>query len=246
VLDPPSLEMPGVRIGNANGAAGEVAPADPRPPHPSVGGPNPSPGAAGVTSEESPRKGEARGGVRDEEPSGNTGRSNPPRSGGREPVAPTEADESPSTGRPRQGETGAGGTRTAGERALGHEGGNLTSSELAEAAGVGEGTVAELESFGLIRPRSVAGVDCYDDEALAVTRIAAEFARYGVEARHLRLFRHAADRQTGLYGQVVMPVLRQRNPEARRRALNDLDRLAELGAALQASFTKAALREYSG
>lgn len=123
---------------------------------------------------------------------------------------------------------------------------SLTLGELAQATGLDEKDVAQLESYGLIGSRSIAGVPCYDEGALSVATLAADFACFGVEARHLRLFRHAADRQVDLYNQIVSPMLRRRNPEAHRRALQDLNRLAELGAALQASFTRAAIREYSG
>jgi hypothetical protein len=103
--------------------------------------------------------------------------------------------------------------------------------------------IEELESYGLIESRMVVGVKCYDDDALAVCGLASAFARYGVEARHLRIFKHAAERQASLYSQIVMPLLRQRNPDARRRAQDDLSRLTELGASIQACFAKAVLRD---
>jgi len=122
-------------------------------------------------------------------------------------------------------------------------GASLTAAELAQASGLDENQVSELEAYGLIESRLVAGVHCYDEEALVVAGLAASFARFGVEARHLKLFKHAAERQASLYSQVVMPLLRQRNPDARRRAHDDLTRLSELGASMQACFAKAVLRD---
>jgi DNA-binding transcriptional MerR regulator len=121
----------------------------------------------------------------------------------------------------------------------------LTTNELAHASGLGVEGVKQLEAFGLIEGRMVAGVYCFDEEALAIASLASSFQHFGIEARHLRLFKHAAERQAGLYSQVVLPLLRQRNPAARAKALSDLDRLAELGAALQARFGAAALRDLS-
>ena len=92
----------------------------------------------------------------------------------------------------------------------------------------------------------MAGVRCYEEAALVVAGLSASFARFGVEARHLRVFKHAAERQTGLYSQIVLPLLRQRNPEARQRALEEVAQLSELGASLQACFAKAALRDLTG
>ena len=106
--------------------------------------------------------------------------------------------------------------------------------------------VEELENFGLIASRVVKGVACYDEEAVMVAKLAARFAPYGIEARHLRIFKHAADRQTGLYAQVITPLLRQRNPEARARAIEGLSELAELGEALMRCFSQATLRELTG
>jgi DNA-binding transcriptional MerR regulator len=124
--------------------------------------------------------------------------------------------------------------------------GSLTPSELAQASGLSLKQVEELESYGLIEGRTVAGVRCFNEDALKVATLSAGFAGFGIEPRHLRLFKHAAERQSGLYSQVVMPVLRQRNPEARTRAHNDLDRLSDLGRSLQEAFVQAALRGLTG
>ena len=135
---------------------------------------------------------------------------------------------------------------TAGLPGAGLSGASLTLAELASASGLEVAGIEELESFGLIAGRTVAGVRCYDEEAILVAKIAAGFAPYGIEARHLRIFKHAADRQTGLFAQVVTPLLRQRNPGARARAIEDLSELAELGEALMRCFSQAALRELTG
>lgn len=122
----------------------------------------------------------------------------------------------------------------------------FTASEVASAAALRVEQVEELESFGLIGGRSVAGVHCYDEEAVVVAKLSAEFARYGIEPRHLRIFKHAAERQSGLFAQVVTPLLRQRNPTARARVNDDLVKLAELGSSLQSSFITATLKNLTG
>lgn len=135
---------------------------------------------------------------------------------------------------------------TAGLPGAGLSGASLTLVELANASGLEVSGVEELENFGLIAGRTVAGVHCYDEEAVLVAKLAARFAPYGIEARHLKVFKHAADRQTGLFAQVVTPLLRQRNPEARARAIEELAELAELGEALMRCFSQATLRELTG
>ena len=83
----------------------------------------------------------------------------------------------------------------------------------------------------------------YDDDALDVARIAAGFFGRGVEARHLRMYRTFAEREAVLFGQVLMPFVRQRNPEARGRLQEELVELATLGRRLRTALLRAAVRE---
>jgi hypothetical protein len=77
---------------------------------------------------------------------------------------------------------------------------------------------------------------------LLVARTAAVFLSHGVEARHLRMYKVAADRESGVFEQVVLPLVRQRDPDARRRAADTLDELARLGEGLHAAMLRRALK----
>jgi DNA-binding transcriptional MerR regulator len=79
----------------------------------------------------------------------------------------------------------------------------LTSTELREAAGLDQPTFEALSTYGLLPPDSGGH---YGDAALAVARAAGALAAYGIEPRHLRPFRTAADREIGLVQQVVSPI----------------------------------------
>ena len=116
-----------------------------------------------------------------------------------------------------------------------------SAAELARAAGVEVRVVTELDEYGLIAAVEVGGGHAYPVDAVEVVRLAAAFGKFGVEPRHLRTFRHAAEREAGLYSQVVTPLLYQRNPEARARALTELKKLVELGASLHEAFVRTAL-----
>ena len=83
----------------------------------------------------------------------------------------------------------------------------LTDVELCEAAGLDRPTFEALSTYGLLRPDSDGH---YRDAALAVARAAGALSAYGIEPRHLRPFRTAADREIGLVQQVVSPI-RSRN-----------------------------------
>jgi len=88
----------------------------------------------------------------------------------------------------------------------------LTAAELARATGLAPGEVADLVAHGLLRP-DPRGM--HDDADLQVASAAAGLSAYGVEPRHLRSFRAAADREVGLVEQVVGP---RRGADAQRHA----------------------------
>jgi hypothetical protein len=101
--------------------------------------------------------------------------------------------------------------------------------------------VSELESYGLLSGVVVAGTTYYDEEALTVARLSAAFRRFGLEARHLRVYKNAADREAGLLLQLITPLLMQRNPDSRQRALDSLAELSRLGHEMHSALMRAAL-----
>jgi len=125
-------------------------------------------------------------------------------------------------------------------------GASLSAEELCAASGLSLEEVAGLKGFGLVESVTVAGIETYDEEALTVANLAAAFRGFGIEPRHLRLYRNAADRELGLIEQVIIPLLRQRNPESRQRAVDGADQLAALGQSMRASLLRQALRRHLG
>jgi DNA-binding transcriptional MerR regulator len=123
-------------------------------------------------------------------------------------------------------------------------GASMTLAELASATGLEEDDLHELERFGLLFPKRVGSTAYYDEDGLLVANLAAGFMRYGVEARHLRMYKVASDREASFLEQVVMPMMRQRNPQARRQATETLSELSRLGQALRAAMLRQALRQY--
>jgi DNA-binding transcriptional MerR regulator len=113
----------------------------------------------------------------------------------------------------------------------------LTREELRAAAEITVELLDQLESHGLV----VANGNHYDGDALLVAKAAAEFAAYGVEPRHLRPFRTAADREVGLIEQVVSPLTRQREDEAGRQADEKVRDLAALAVRLHAALVRSGL-----
>ena len=122
---------------------------------------------------------------------------------------------------------------------------NYTLEELAAASELTLERLSELEKYGLLTGRKVAGSTYYDEHALHVAKVAAGFLRFGVEARHLRIYKTSAEREAGFFEQIVMPMLKQRNPEARRQALDTLSQLGQLGGQLRVAMLREALRQYT-
>lgn len=120
----------------------------------------------------------------------------------------------------------------------------LDRRELCAMVGMTDDELTQLESFGIISARQGGSTPTYGDDAVSIAKPATEFLRLGVEARHLRGWRTAAEREASLFEQLVTPRFRQRNPESRAEALAQLRRLDALGASLRAAMTRQALRHH--
>jgi DNA-binding transcriptional MerR regulator len=137
---------------------------------------------------------------------------------GRGTVGPNGLDDEPAPG--------------AAERSL------LTRRELESAAGISAEMLTELEDFGLVERTG----RHFGPEAITVASRAAALARFGVQARHLRAVKAAAEREIALIDQVVAPIIRQRSPGARERAAEVGQEIAALSLRLHAALVEAGLR----
>ena len=116
----------------------------------------------------------------------------------------------------------------------------ISRRELVKTAEITEDTLDALENFGLVQTRT--GSKHYDADALVIAKVAGELASYGIEPRHLRAFKTAADREVGLMEQVVSPIRRSREESAEGRAAQTMDEMAVLSVRLHAALVKAGLR----
>jgi DNA-binding transcriptional MerR regulator len=185
------------------------------------------------------------------------GSSKPPAEPGpsKESRAPCEAKAAPRAGRSgtdAHASTATGADGGGGAGAGAHSGASMvtgasmTGEEVCAASGLSADELSGLEGFGLITSVNVAGIPTYDEDALTLANLAAQFRAFGIEARHLRLYRNAVDRELGLIEQVIIPLLRQRNPESRQRAVETSDQLAALGQSIRATLLHQALRQHLG
>ncbi|KAA0108615.1 MerR family transcriptional regulator [Mycolicibacterium sp. P1-5] len=116
----------------------------------------------------------------------------------------------------------------------------LSREDLLERSGVGEEMLTALCKAGVI---TTGPGGLFDEHSVVIAQCARALGEYGVEPRHLRAFRSAADRQSDLIAQIAGPVGKASKTGARDRA-DDLAReVAALAITLHTSLIKSAVRD---
>ena len=120
----------------------------------------------------------------------------------------------------------------------------LSRQDLLERSGVDDELLTSLVRAGVITPVFKGpGATFFDEHSVVIAQCARALADYGVEPRHLRAFRSAADRQSDLIAQIAGPVVKADKAGARDRA-DDLAReVAALAITLHTSLIKSAVRD---
>lgn len=91
----------------------------------------------------------------------------------------------------------------------------LSRAELIKESGANAMLLNDATTASLI----IAG-DHYGEDALAVLRALVELQRSGIEPRHLRGFRSAAERELGLIESALIPVARRKDVASRAKAVD--------------------------
>ncbi len=120
----------------------------------------------------------------------------------------------------------------------------MSIEEMSAATGVDQEHIKELESFGLVSRHGPSASPYYDGDDYVVLSIVKDFFKYGVEPRHLTMYRHFAEREASFFETIVLPMLRQRNPDARRTATRSLTDLAKVSKKLKQALLRTNLRQY--
>lgn len=119
------------------------------------------------------------------------------------------------------------------------------SDALAE-TGADAQLLRELQEFGIVKGTVRDGEPMLDDSEVEILRAAVRLREFGVGGRNLRLLRTSAEREVALLEQVLGPSLRSRNPERRKQALEQLERLAEALSQLRHLLLVRDLRRFAG
>ena len=105
----------------------------------------------------------------------------------------------------------------------------MVAAELARTLDLSESFVEALERFGLITGNAVGNDTFFEGDAAEVARIAAAFAGFGIDARHLRMYKMSVEREMSLFEQVLVPLMRDRDPQRAQQVDATLQRLIQLG-----------------
>jgi hypothetical protein len=121
----------------------------------------------------------------------------------------------------------------------------LTADELCAMAGLTRQQLEDLQSYGVVTSQANRPESLFDEDAVEIATASKVLLNAGLEPRHLRGWRVNADREVGLMEQLIQPLLRQRNPEARAQAMQQLGELEQVGGRLRSAMMRSALRPHS-
>lgn len=116
---------------------------------------------------------------------------------------------------------------------------SMTRAELVKAAGLSDEQMRGLEDFGVLPQRED---DRYDESDLLLASSARRMMSYGAEPRHLRMFKQFAERETGFFEQMVMPV-RRKDPDAHKAALQSINELVDIARKMHDAMLRTSVRE---
>ena len=116
---------------------------------------------------------------------------------------------------------------------------SLSRDELKKASGLSEQQVAGIEEFGILTP----GQERYDGNDLTVAKAAKGLFEFGIEPRHLRMYRQLSDRESSFIEQIVTPVSLKKDRDAQRQAAHSAQVLMQLSRSLREALLRSSLRD---
>jgi DNA-binding transcriptional MerR regulator len=119
----------------------------------------------------------------------------------------------------------------------------MSIEEMSAATGVDRDRIKELESFGIVCSHGPDGARYYDGDDYIILSIVKDFFRFGIEPRHLTMYKHFADRESSFFEALVAPTLRQKNPDARKAAAQTLADLSVTSRKFKQALLRTNLRE---
>ena len=112
--------------------------------------------------------------------------------------------------------------------------------ELRTAAGLDEREFQGLVEFGILD----GGKDVFDGDDLVAATAARGLFRYGVEPRHLKMYRNFVERESAFFEQIVSPVTHRRDPASQAEAARSMQDLFGLAQRFRDALTRSSMRDH--
>lgn len=135
---------------------------------------------------------------------------------------------------------------TSGPLDFGATSASFTVQELADATGLDIAEIRDLQKHGILEAVTDDPAPLFDEDAFVIAKAASAFMRHGVEPRHLKAWRIAAEREAGILEQLTLPLVRQGSPAARSRSIELASELVNLGGDLRYAMLRRSLRSTLG
>ena len=110
--------------------------------------------------------------------------------------------------------------------------------------GLSPETIKELTDYSIVQVREGHEGKYFSPSEIRILTLAKEFFRFGVEPRHLRMYRQFVGREAAFIEQIIRPQLQHRDPTTRRSAIKDLESLMSLSQMLLQAMLTDELSEY--
>ena len=120
----------------------------------------------------------------------------------------------------------------------------MSLDEMSAATGIEKERIRDLESFGIVCSHGPESAVYYDGDDYIVLSIVKDFFRYGVEPRHLTMYKHFEEREAAFFETIVAPMMRQKNPDARRAASQSLADLAKISRKFKQALLRTNIRDH--
>jgi DNA-binding transcriptional MerR regulator len=138
----------------------------------------------------------------------------------------------------------AGDAESSGDIADAPTGLQMSLDEMSAATGIEKERIKDLESFGIVCSHGPESAIYYDGDDYIVLSIVKDFFRFGVEPRHLTMYKHFEEREAAFFETIVAPMMRQKNPDARRTAAESLAELAKISRKFKQALLRTNIRDH--
>ena len=118
---------------------------------------------------------------------------------------------------------------------------SLSRDELKDMSGLSDEELTGLIEFGILEERQGTA---YDENDLMIATAAQRFLSFGVEPRHLKMYRQFADREATFFEQILTPMGRRKDVDAARRTSESATELLVLSRQIRDAVLKSNLREH--